>query len=252
MAAGMAQTSRGSGAIGDQLSTHGDVLFRWRSYMPLLLVPLFALSVSDNRAPNRFSWELFCFAVALCGLLLRGLVIGTAPQGTSARGTRQPTADLLMTSGAYSLVRHPLYLANTIMWVGCALLSRTWYLPLIVVLLSFVYHERIAAREETFLESRFGNAFHEWTRAVPATIPRMTGYRPSGVRFQGRKAFMQESHGLFALGTAFAVLDAVEASLRLHTPHVDSRWLGVWAATAVPFLFVLVTKQAARRARKPS
>src|SRR5438046_313532 len=122
--------------IVDQLSTHGDVLFRWRSYMPLLLIPLFALSVNDDRAPTRFAWELFAFAVALGGLLCRALVIGTAPEGTSARGTTKPTADMLMTTGAYSMVRHPLYLANTLMWVGCAMISGTWFLPAIVILLS--------------------------------------------------------------------------------------------------------------------
>src|SRR5689334_5310833 len=129
--------SAGGGTIADQLSAAGDVLFRWRSYMPLLLVPLFALSVSDDGPPTRFGCELAGFSVGLCGLFCRALVVGTAPQGTSARGTTRPTADLLMTTGAYSMVRHPLYLANTLMWLGCAMLSGTWFLPVIIVLLSF-------------------------------------------------------------------------------------------------------------------
>src|SRR3954469_10439871 len=101
MAARMTQAGRqdtsASGAIIDQLPATGDVLFRWRSYMPLLLIPLFALSVSDDRPPTRFTWELFAFAVALGGLVCRALVVGTAPEGTSARGTTRPTADMLMT-----------------------------------------------------------------------------------------------------------------------------------------------------------
>jgi protein-S-isoprenylcysteine O-methyltransferase Ste14 len=249
MAAGMTELGRRSGTIVDQLSATGDVLFRWRSYMPLLLIPLFALSVTDDRPPTSFAWEVVCFAVALSGLLFRTFVIGTAPEGTSGRGTRRPTADMLMTSGAYSVVRHPLYLANTLMWLGCGMLSGTWFLPVIVVLLSFIYHERIAAREEAFLHSTFGEAFSEWTRAVPAMIPDLNAYRPSGVSFQGRKVFMQESHGLFALGTAFLALDTLEDSMRLRTFYVDPRWLAVFVATAVPFLVVLVTK-AARRSSK--
>ena len=146
MTAGMSDSVRQTRAIADQLSATGDVLFRWRSYMPLLLLPLFALSVADERAPMPFGWEIACFAVSLLGLLLRVAVIGGAPAGTSARGTRTPTADLLMTSGAYSIVRHPLYVANTLMWLGCAMLSGTWFLPVIVLLLRFIYHQRIAAR----------------------------------------------------------------------------------------------------------
>jgi protein-S-isoprenylcysteine O-methyltransferase Ste14 len=246
----MTDLGRTSGAITDQLSATGDVLFRWRSYMPLLLVPLFALSVGDDRPPTRFAWELAGFAVGLCGLFCRALVIGTAPEGTSARGTTRPTADVLMTTGAYSVVRHPLYLANTLMWLGCAMLSGTWFLPLIVLLLSFIYHERIAAREEAFLEKTFRDSFHEWTRHVPAMIPSLRLYRPSGVSFQARKVFLQESHGLFALATAFLALDTLEDSLRRHAFHVDARWLAVFIITAVPFLIVIAMKTSTRRAAK--
>src|SRR5688572_28326096 len=149
--------------------------------MPLLLVPLFVLSVFDDRAATPFAWELVCFAVALSGLLLRAFVVGTAPQGASTRGTRRPTADSLSTLGAYSIVRHPLYLANTLVALGCSLLAGTWYLPAIVVLLSFIYHERIAAREEAFLQSTFGDSFRGWASEVPAMVPALGGYRPSGV-----------------------------------------------------------------------
>ena len=233
--------------IVDELAATGDVLFRWRSYMPLVLLPLFLLSLRDDRPPASFPFEALCFAVALSGLCVRAFVVGTAPEGTSARGTTRPTADQLNTAGAYSLVRHPLYLANTLMWLGCAMLSGTWYLPAIVLLLSFIYHERIAAREEAFLLHTFGDRFREWAAAVPAMIPTFAAYRRSDVAFQARKVFLQEAHGLFALGTAFLVLDTLEDSTRLHGLHVDPRWLAVFVVTLVPFLFVVIAKQSARR-----
>ena len=243
----MSDSGRASGAIVDRLASDGGVLFRWRSYVPLLLVPLFVLSVSFDRPPTPFSWELIAFGVALCGLCIRAFVIGTAPEGTSARGTRQPTARILMTSGAYSVVRHPLYLANTLMWLGCSMLSGTWFLPVIVVLLSFIYHERIAAREEAFLFSTFGDRFLEWTREVPALIPRLRGYRAPGVPFQARKAIVQESHGLCALGTAFLVLDTIEDSIRLHTFSLNMFWVAVFVVTLIPFAGVVLMKSLARR-----
>lgn len=235
-----------SGPIVDELATTGDVLFRWRSYMPLVLVPLFILSVFDDRPRTPFAWELLCFVVALSGLFLRAYIIGTAPAGASARGTRRPTADSLSTLGAYSVVRHPLYLANTLIALGCAMLSGSWYLPVIVVLLSFIYHERIAAREEAFLQSAFGDSFRAWARNVPAMIPAFGGYRPAGVPFQTRRVIMQESHGLCAIGTAFLVLDTLEDSVRAQTFHVDPRWLAVFIATLVPFLIVVITKKSVR------
>ena len=215
--------------------------------MPLLLVPLFVLSLFDGRAATPFAWELVCFAIALCGLLLRAFVVGTAPQGASTRGTRRPTADSLSTRGAYSIVRHPLYVANTLVAVGCALLSGTWYLPLIVLLLSFMYHERIAAREEAFLQSTFGDSFRAWANTVPAMIPAFGRYEPSNVPFQWQKVLVQESHGLCAIGTAFLVLDTLEDSVRLGYFHIDQAWLTIFAATFIPFLIVVVGKKSGRR-----
>ena len=161
-------------------------------------------------------------------------------------GTRRPTADSLSTRGAYSVVRHPLYLANTLVALGCSLLSGTWYLPLIVILLSFIYHERIAAREELFLQNTFGERFLTWAREVPAMFPAFRNYRAPAVPFQIHKVFIQESHGLCAIGTAFLVLDALEDSIRLRTPYVDPRWVAVFVVTLMPFLYVVISKKTAQ------
>ena len=237
---------RRNSPIAESLAITGDTLFKRRSYMPLVLVPLFMLSVADDRDPTPFSWELVCFAVSLTGLLLRAFVVGTAPHGASTRGTRTPTAGSLSTHGAYSVVRHPLYLANTLVALGCALLSGTWYLPLIVVLLSFIYHERIAAREEAFLLGAFGDNFRAWANEVPAMVPRLGRYQPASVPFQLQKVIVQESHGLCAIGTAFLVLDTFEDSVRLGYFRIDSTWLTIFIVTLIPFLIVVAAKKARR------
>jgi hypothetical protein len=133
--------------------------------------------------------------------------------------------------------------------LGCSLLSGTWYLPVIVVLLSFIYHERIAAREEAFLLDAFGDNFRVWARQVPAMIPAFGNYRASGVPFQFHKVVMQESHGLCAIGTAFLILDTIEDSVRHGYFHIDARWLAVFVATFVPFLIVVIAKKRRRTAQ---
>jgi protein-S-isoprenylcysteine O-methyltransferase Ste14 len=245
----MTETGNKTSPIAEELTSMGDVLFRWRSYMPLVLIPLFVFSVADDYRPTSFAWELFSFAVALAGLALRIFVVGTAPPGASTRGTRQPTAASLSTRGAYSIVRHPLYLANTLIALGCSLLSGTWYLPVIVALLSFIYHERIAAREELFLEHTFGERFRAWAKDVPAMFPAFVNYRPSEGPFQFRRV-LTEAHGLCAIGTAFLVLEALEKSMRLGRLQVDPFWLGVFITTLVPFLIVLIAKRGGQLARR--
>jgi hypothetical protein len=131
--------------------------------------------------------------------------------------------------------------------LGCALLSGTWYLPAIVVLLSFINHERIAAREEAFLLAAFGDRFRTWANDVPAMIPAFGRYQPSDVTFQTRKVLIQESHGLCAIGTAFILLDTIEDSVRSGSFHLDPRWLTIFLISLVPLLIVVITKRAGRQ-----
>ena len=106
----------------EQFLRDGDRLFRWRSYFPLVLVPVLVAGVLVNRPPfatmsSERAWEVFSVLVALSGLAIRAWAVGTAPAGTSERSTVSPRASQLRTSGLYSMVRHPLYLANGLMAV---------------------------------------------------------------------------------------------------------------------------------------
>ena len=236
--------------ITEQIAATGDVLFRWRSYLPLLLLPVFIASLADSRVHPPPVWEAGCFVVSLLGLAVRGFVVGTAPAGTSERGTRRPAAAVLNTSGAYSIVRHPLYLANALIFFGASLLPAAWYLPIIVVLAGLLYYERIAAREEAFLLQRFGSQFTDWAAEVPAMVPRLSRYRPPATAFNLRKVITQECHGLFAIGAAFFVLDTIGRSLEARAFSVDHRWLTVFVATGLVFAAAIVAKK--RAAARPA
>ena len=164
--------------IAQQLATDGDVLFRWRSYMPLALLPLFFVSVADGRPATSRQWEVFCFAVALSGLAIRAFVVATAPHGTSARGTRQPTADSLSTRGAYSVVRHPLYLGSFLITLGFAVCAINPYRPvqtfvvwvLAVGGFALVYRRKMIDEEDK-IAGIFGEAHSRYRQAVPMFWP---------------------------------------------------------------------------------
>ena len=146
-------------------------------------------------------------------------------------------------------MRHPLYLANTLVALGCALLSGTWYLPVIVVLLSFIYHERIAAREEAFLQNAFGDSFRAWASEVPAMIPAFGRYRPSDVPFQmRRRSSCRNRTGSAPSARRFWCSTPSKTRCDSGTFHVDPRWLAIFVATLVPFLIV-VDREESRRGR---
>jgi protein-S-isoprenylcysteine O-methyltransferase Ste14 len=171
------------------LEQQGDFLFRWRSYLPLLCLPILAGELS------RFSYpygshlidelvEVACFAIAGVGLMIRSLVQGYARSGTSARNTRQRRAARLNTTGMYSLCRHPLYLGNYLISFGVLLFFTSPYLLAVFSLLFGLYYERIILVEEAFLAERFGDAHREWVARTPVFLPRFSGWRQPKVPFR--------------------------------------------------------------------
>lgn len=234
----------------EQFTATGDLFFRWRSYLPLLLLPLFIASLVSGHGHLTPVWEASCFVVSLLGLCIRAVVVGTAPRGTSERGTRRPTADSLNTTGAYSVVRHPLYVANTLIVLGLSLFSATWFLPVIVALASLLYYERIAAREEAFLLEKFGSEFTLWARRVPAMVPNFSRYRPPAAGFNLKRVLIQECHGLFVISAGFFLLDTLKNALDTHTFSIDRYWLLVFVSTGLLFATAVFAKK--RAAESPA
>lgn len=77
----------------------------------------------------------------------------------------------LVTSGAYGVVRHPIYTAMLGMLLASGLVVSQW-LPLATAMIVFVSGTLIRIRlEEGLLARAFGKQFDEWKRRVPALIP---------------------------------------------------------------------------------
>jgi len=235
----------------DQFVRDGDRLFRWRSYFPLLLVPILVAGVMTSPAPfstrpSERAWEGLSVAIALAGLALRAWAVGSAPAGTSERSTTNPRATELRTSGVYSLVRHPLYVANSLMALGLALFPGVWYLPIILVTTTLLYYERIAAREEAFLIERFGPAFEAWASRVRALVPSAATYARSSTAFSWKKVLRHEFHGLLVIAAGAFVLDAFQESWRAKAWAVDEPWAWFFAASAALFLVFAALKRGTR------
>ena len=235
----------------DQFVRDGDRLFRWRSYLPLVFVPVVIAGVATSAPP--FStvaaervWELASVAIALAGLGLRVWAVGSAPPGTSERSTVNPRASQLRTTGPYSLMRHPLYVANGMMALGLSLFPGIWYLPVILVLATLLYYERIAVREEAFLADRFGGDFDAWSARVSACRPSLSTYRRSAIPYSWKKVLRHEFHGLLVIGAGAFVFDAMQETLRAGAWHVDALWLACCGASAALFLVFTALKRGTR------
>ena len=79
---------------------------------------------------------------------------------------------VLVRSGPYRLIRHPIYTSMLCMLLGTGLLLATPLTLLLPSLLFFVIGTEIRVRtEEKLLAAQFGDEFREYQRSVPAYIP---------------------------------------------------------------------------------
>lgn len=234
----------------DHFAASGDRFFQLRSYLPLLLVPAFLASLgrplfvleSDRIV---LLWEFACLLVSLSGLALRVVIVGTAPPGTSERSTRGPRALMLNTSGPYSVIRHPLYVGNFLIVLGLSCVTCTWFLPVIVTLAALAYYERIAVREEAFLEESFGRQFLDWATQVPALNPAWGNYRPAVFPFKWRKT-VRECHALLVVAAGFFVLDGLQRYALTGKLAASRVWSAALVTSVIVFVVVLVLKKHTR------
>ncbi|NLW49477.1 MAG: lipid A phosphate methyltransferase [Candidatus Brocadiaceae bacterium] len=204
-------------ALRDELIRQGRMLFRWRTYLPLLFVPVFLVGLGSAERLERAAgdavddvYDWACVAISLVGLGWRAFVSGTVPHGTSGRNTRRQKAAVLNTSGAYSVVRHPLYLGNFLVFLGVLMSPGVPWLVLVGCLSYMAYYERIMLVEEEYLGEVFGTAYRVWSDATPAFLPRWSNWRPPELPFCARAALKKEYATLLGVAVTFAVLDHVE------------------------------------------
>lgn len=238
-------------ALRETFEQSGNWCFRWRSYLPLLALPVLACEIGRGPWRPAEGWaeasrDAACFALSLLGLAVRVFTIGHVPERTSGRNTKGQIADSLNTTGAYSVVRHPLYAGNFLMWLG-VVLSCCHELLLVLFVLAFaLYYERIMFAEEEFLRRKFGRQFIEWAAVTPAFFPRLSQWRPPSLPFSVRKALRHEYSGFFALVAGFCAVRVLEDSVTQGKLIVAARWLALFLAGSVIYLVMRTLKKHTR------
>lgn len=232
----------------DSLARSGDWLFRWRSFLPLLLVGVFFLGLEDiagrpvGEGPGG-RWQWFCLAVSFLGLGLRVLTIGYVPRGTSGRNTRYQDASVLNTTGMYSVVRNPLYLGNFVIWLGLALMLQLPWLTGMIILIFWLYYERIIFAEEKFLEEKFGEQFAAWAEKTPVFFPRWRSWVKPEMPFSLKTVLRREYSGFFAIIASFTFLELLRVRALSGRWELEGAWLLLFAAGLVIYLSLRYLKK---------
>jgi protein-S-isoprenylcysteine O-methyltransferase Ste14 len=231
-------------ALSDHFERSGNWLFRWRAVPPVLALLVLMLHLGDyqyllgsKRADDL--WQLGCLLVAVAGLALRAYVVGHTPKDTSGRNAREQRAASLNTSGMYSMVRHPLYVANFLIYLGTIAFTHDPWPALVCLLVFWLYYERIMAAEEGFLRKRFGAQFEDWARVTPAFVPKPRLWRHPDLPFSPRNVLRREYNNVFSVLLAMFLLDAASDSAA-QGRFTLGPWWGI--ALAVGFVAWLVLR----------
>ena len=232
----------------EEFKKTGNWLFRWRSYLPLLLLVLAVPAVADSisRAgshPFPTAWEVLGLAVAFLGLAVRVLTVGYVPAGTSGRNTLKQVASSLNVTGMYSVVRHPIYLGNFLMWFGISLLPRCWWFTVITGLIFWLYYERIMFAEECFLSEQFGEEYREGAARTPAFIPRFRQWQKPDLPFSLKSAISREYSTFFTIIVIFTLFNLIRSWLTQGTLAPDRLTAGLFAIGLFTYVTVRVLKK---------
>ena len=120
--------------ISDKQLSHGNFLFRYRGVTPVPIIFICTIYFLINDVIISDEKYILCLIISLSGLIIRVLAVGYAYDKTSGKNTKKQIAEKLNTTGIYSVLRNPLYLANYLNWLGIILLLSDTILTITVTL----------------------------------------------------------------------------------------------------------------------
>lgn len=200
------------------MERQGHFCFRYRSFIPLLVIVIGLLSLLSFKYPFGSqlldqSWGIFCLLVGLIGFGIRVVTIGFVDERTSGRNRNEQVAASLNTTGVYSVVRNPLYFGNFFLGAAAALAIQS---PLVFIIYLFAFilmYERIVITEEQFLLKTFGESYSNWAAITPAMIPRIRQWSKPQNGFNWKRTVREEYRVIFMLLLSLAAIEWITESI---------------------------------------
>lgn len=104
------------------------------------------------------------------GLILLGVaIIAAGVRGFSRAATPVPSnrpVRALVTTGIHGWSRNPIYVGMFLLYAGIGIAARSSWVLILAVPLVIILRYGVVAREETYLERRFGDAYRDYKARV--------------------------------------------------------------------------------------
>jgi len=153
----------------------GDMIFIsfigiFLSPQPRFIVPIFQNPIIRVPIIN-FSIPLSHLIIFVPFVWLGIWLLFNAVRGLSIKVSETHRVEKVVTTGVYSIVRHPQHLGWFLVQVGFTFLLSGWY-ALLATPLIFGLLYLISRKEEAELTKEFGEEYEEYKRKVPMFVPR--------------------------------------------------------------------------------
>ncbi|HEX7007672.1 MAG TPA: isoprenylcysteine carboxylmethyltransferase family protein [Alphaproteobacteria bacterium] len=111
-------------------------------------------------------WQIWVGAplIAIGLVLMTAGVLTFRREGTNIAPNRP--ARVLVTDGPWRFSRNPLYLSLTLIYLGVAIAADSPWAVILVVPAVLIIRYAVVAREERYLESRFGDDYRRYKASV--------------------------------------------------------------------------------------
>ena len=143
----------------------------WVSPQPRFAVPLFQ-NLTVLIPIFGFSIPLLNLTISIPNIILGAWFGIKGVKQTTLKVAETHRTEKIVTSGAYSVVRHPQYLGGLLAHVGVTFLLSAWY-SLIATLLMVVLVFLLSRKEEEELIREFDKEYKDYQKKVPMLIPRI-------------------------------------------------------------------------------
>ena len=235
----------------NELEATGNWLFKYRSYLPLIIIPFLIFCTLTPHGASIHKTLLYTgLTISYIGECIRIYTIAYVPAGTSGRNTKQQLATSLNMHGIYSTVRHPLYLGNFLIYLGPFIFTGNIYGIIIFILIFWIYYERIMFAEEAYLIKIFDNEFKKWSLKTPAFIPNPILYSRINAKFSLRKVLERENSGICGIIFIFTILLAFRNYFFNITPVLTENWKVLFIVNSILYILIRITKKIKRSQRK--
>jgi len=142
----------------------------WFSPQPRFTIPIFQ-NLSGFIPVVSFSIPLLHLIICAPFLISGTWLAIKGVKETTMKVAETHRTETIVTTGVYSIVRHPQYLGGLLAHAGISFLLSAWYslllTPLMIVLIYL-----ISRKEEEELIREFGKEYEDYKKKVPMLIPR--------------------------------------------------------------------------------